>query len=90
MKNFACGYFSTVLAQFAVSASQRATMFSLLQQSVSPGALAAGADDGDVQLAVEILSAQQRRHSEDHRAGGERCGLEKVTAVPADAFLSSW
>ena len=48
------------------------------------GALAAGTDDGNVQLAVQVLCAQQGWHAEDHRAGGQRGGLEKIAPVPMD------
>ena len=44
-------------------------------------AFTADSDAGDVQLAVEILSPQKRRHAKPERTGGQRTRFDKFTAV---------
>ena len=42
------------------------------------GALAAGADDGDIKFAVEVFTAHQRRESQGEGAGRQGGGLQEL------------
>ncbi len=74
---------------FAVHVAQGDNVLAAAAVGVA-GALAAGANDGNVQLAVQIFPAQQSWDAKNHRPGGQRGGFEKVAPVPAHVRISYW
>jgi len=51
------------------------------------GALAPGADGGDVEFAVQVLAPQQGRHAESRHGGGSSGGFQEVATIPAPGTI---
>jgi hypothetical protein len=62
-------------------------MFSPAQASVSLWPFATYSDAGDVQLAVQILAAQERWHAKRERASGQRSSFIKSRRLAREGAM---